>query len=103
MKKPIAVLVAVGLLSFTALAAESGADLYKQKCQSCHGADGTPNPAMAKSMGLKDLKSDDVQKQSDADLKTTVSKGKAKMPAFSGKLTDPQIDEVVKYVRSLKK
>jgi cytochrome c6 len=103
MKKFIAVLMIVGLMSLSGFAAESGADLYKAKCQMCHGADGTPSASMAKSMGLKDLKSDDVQKQSDADLKTAVSKGKGKMTGFAGKLTDPQIDEVVKYVRSLKK
>jgi cytochrome c6 len=103
LKKLVAVLVTVGIMSLAGFAADSGADLYKQKCQMCHGADGTPSPAMAKSMGLKDLKSDDVQKQSDADLKNTVSKGKGKMTGFAGKLTDPQIDELVKYVRSLKK
>ncbi len=103
MKKLIAGIVVMGLISLSGFAAESGADLYKAKCQMCHGADGTPSAAMAKSMGLKDLKSADVQKLSDADLKTTVSKGKGKMTGFAGKLTDPQIDEVVKYVRSLKK
>ncbi|HET9697003.1 MAG TPA: cytochrome c [Terriglobales bacterium] len=103
MKKLIAGIVVVGLMSLSGFAADSGADLYKGKCQMCHGADGTPSAAMAKSMGLKDLKSDDVQKQSDADLKATVAKGKGKMTGFAGKLTDPQIDEVVKYVRSLKK
>ena len=92
----------ISLCSLTAFAADSGADIYKSKCQSCHGANGTPNPAMAKSMGLKDLKSADVQKQSDADLKTAVAKGKGKMTGFAGKLTDDQIAEVVKYVKSLK-
>lgn len=103
MKKFIAGIVVVGLMSLSGFAAESGAELYKAKCQMCHGADGTPSAAMAKSMGLKDLKSDEVQKQSDADLKNAVSKGKGKMTGFAGKLTDAQIDEVVKYVRSLKK
>jgi cytochrome c6 len=92
----------LGLVSLTGFA-ETGADIYKAKCQMCHGADGTPPPAMAKSMGIKDLKSDDVQKQSDADLKAVVEKGKGKMTGFAGKLTPAQIDEVVKYVRSLKK
>ena len=103
MKNVVAVLMIVGLMSLSGFAADSGADLYKSKCQMCHGADGTPSPAMAKSMGIKDLKSPEVQKQSDAELKTIVSKGKEKMTCFAGKLTDAQIDEVVKYVRSLKK
>lgn len=103
MKKLFAVFVIVGMMSLSGFAADAGADLYKAKCQMCHGADGTPSAAMAKSMGLKDLKSPEVQKMSDAELKTVVEKGKGKMTGFSGKLTDAQIDEVVKYVRSLKK
>lgn len=102
MKKFAAVVLVLGCMSLTSFA-ESGADTYKAKCQMCHGADGTPPAAMAKSMGIKDLKSDDIQKQSDAELKTVVEKGKGKMPGFAGKLTPAQIDDVVKYVKSLKK
>jgi len=67
------------------------------------GADGTGNTQMGKSMGLKDLGSADVQKQSDADLTAVVSKGKGKMPAYGGKLSDEDISALVKYVRTLKK
>jgi mono/diheme cytochrome c family protein len=102
MKKLAAIVLLFGLMSLPTFA-ESGADTYAVKCKMCHGADGTPPAAMAKSMGIKDLKSDDIQKQSDADLKMVVEKGKGKMPAFAGKLTPAQIDDVVKYVRSLKK
>jgi mono/diheme cytochrome c family protein len=103
MKKIAAIVTLLGLMSLMSFAADTGADVYKGKCQMCHGADGAPSAAMAKSMGIRDLKSPEVQKQSDAELKTLVEKGKGKMPAFSGKLTPAQIDEVVKYVRSLKK
>src|SRR3954447_25844462 len=102
MKKIAAIVMLLGIMSAMSFA-QAGADTYKAKCQMCHGADGAPPAAMAKSMGIKDLKSDDVQKQSDADVKATVEKGKGKMPGFTGKLTPAQIDEVVKYVRSLKK
>jgi cytochrome c6 len=102
MKKVAGIMVLLGLFSLVAFA-DGGADLYKAKCQSCHGANGTPNPAMAKSMGMKDLGSADVQGKSDADLKTAIDKGKGKMPAFAGKITDEQQAELVKYVRSLKK
>lgn len=102
MKKAVAIVMLLGLMSLTGFA-QTGADTYKAKCQMCHGADGTPPAAMAKSMGIKDLKSDDIQKMSDADLKAVVEKGKNKMTGFAGKLTPAQIDDVVKYVRSLKK
>lgn len=103
MRKITAVLLFIGLTSLVGMAADSGADVYKSKCAMCHGADGTPPAAMAKSMGIKDLKSDEVQKQSDADLKTIVEKGKGKMSGFAGKLTPEQINDVVKYLRTLKK
>lgn len=103
MKNLIALLSFVGIVSLSMFAADAGADTYKAKCQMCHGPAGVPSAGMAKSMNLKDLGSADVQKQSDAELKTIVEKGKGKMTGFAGKLTPEQIDDVVKYVRSLKK
>lgn len=76
--------------------AQSGADTYKTKCAMCHGPDGKKeNPGM----GVKALTSPDIQAKSEADLITSVSKGKGKMPAYAGKLTDDQIKQVVAYVR----
>jgi mono/diheme cytochrome c family protein len=83
-------------------AAQSAADIYKSKCQSCHGPGGVPSEGMAKAMGLKPLGSSDVQSQSDADLTAAIANGKGKMPAFKGKLTDAQIKELVGYIRTLK-
>ena len=40
---------------------------------------------------------------SDADLTNVISDGKGKMTGFKGKLTDAQISDVVKHVRTLKK
>jgi cytochrome c6 len=40
---------------------------------------------------------------SDADLAAAISNGKPpKMPAFKGKLTDDQIKDLAKYIRTLK-
>jgi cytochrome c6 len=102
MKKIAAIVMLLGLMG-TMSFAQTAAETYKSKCQLCHGADGTPPAAMAKSMGIKDMKSDDIQKMSDADLKGAIEKGKGKMPAFAGKLTPAQIDDLVKHIRSLKK
>ena len=33
--------------------AQDGAAIYKAKCQMCHGATGTPSPAMASAMKIK--------------------------------------------------
>ena len=87
------------MLSGTAFA-QSAADLYKSKCAACHGADGSKEmPAM----GVKPLTGSDVQKKSDAELTEVIAKGKGKMPAFAGKITDDQIKSLVAYVRTLKK
>ncbi len=83
--------------------AEGGADTYKAKCAACHGASGAGDTTMGKNLKIRDLGSADVQKQSDADLDTIITKGKGKMPAYDGKLTKEQIDGLVKYIRTLKK
>ena len=92
----------MGLALFAGSAfADAGADVYKAKCAMCHGADGAG--AMAKKMGSQDLNSPEVQKMSDQELTTIVSNGKGKMTGFKGKLTDAQISDVVKHLRTLKK
>jgi len=71
---------------------------FKAKCAACHGADGKGKEMMK----TRDLGSADVQKQTDADLTTIITKGKGKMPAY-GSLTPDQVKDLVTYIRSLKK
>ena len=83
--------------------ATAGKAAYDKSCKSCHGADGTANPAIAKMMKveIKDLKSADVQAMSDDDLKKIITQGQGKMkpmPALSGAAAD-----IVAYVRTWKK
>src|SRR5919109_2381825 len=99
----MAVLMFALLFATSSFAADTGADLYKAKCASCHGASGAGDTAIGKNLKLKDLSSAEVQKQSDAELATIVEKGKKPMPAYEGKLTKDQIQELVKYIRTLKK
>ena len=80
-------------------ASEPAAALFQQNCARCHGPGGkgiasehTPNftdPSVVRA-----LSTDDVTR--------TIRNGKAgsQMPAFSGKLTDSQIDSLAGYVRS---
>jgi mono/diheme cytochrome c family protein len=91
----VAVLIALSTATFAATAAEN----YKAKCAACHGADGKGNAAMK----TKDLASDDVQKMSDADLSGVIAKGKKPMPGYEGKLSADEINDIVKWIRSLKK
>lgn len=96
------VLIALALTWSVPMFAD-GAALYKSKCAMCHGADGSGNTPVGKSLKVKDLASPDVQKQSDADLVKTISGGKGKMPAFNGKLSADELKAVVEFIRGLKK
>jgi len=100
--KAILTVLATALMFSTWSFADSGADTFKAKCAMCHGADGKGDTGMGKSLKLRDLGSADVQSQSDADLTNIITNGKGKMPKYDGKLTKDQIDEVVKFLRTLK-
>jgi len=83
---------------------KAGQTVYTKSCKACHGPDGTANPAIAKMMkvDMKDLGSADVQALSDDDIKKIVAGGKGKMKPVTS-VSGTALDEVVAYVRSLKK
>jgi cytochrome c6 len=107
MKKMIccySALTAVILMAGAASFAQSpGEATYKAKCQSCHGAEGTPNPGIAKAMGVKPANDPSVTSISESQMIADTTNGKGKMPAFKGKLTDAEIKDSVTYFRSLGK
>jgi cytochrome c553 len=79
-------------LRLAPLRAQDAAALYKSKCAACRGADGSGNVPTGKTLGVTDLTSGDLQKQTDAQLTDSIANGKGKkMPAYKGKLTDDQI------------
>jgi cytochrome c6 len=85
--------------STAASAADAGAALYKSKCASCHGADGSGNTTVGKSLKVRDLRAADVQKLTDAELAKVTSDGKGKMPAYGKKLSADQIKSLVATIR----
>ncbi len=96
------------VLSFAAAAASlqaadaaAGKAAYDKSCKGCHGPDGTPSAGMAKAMGLKDLKSAEVQAASDADLQKIITDGKGKMKPVSA--ASAAAPDIVAYLRSIKK
>ena len=95
--------VTVASIATTAFAQDSGADTYKAKCAMCHAADGSGSTPAGKSMKVPPFSSPDLIKASDGDLIASTKNGKGKMPAYSGKLTDPQIKDVIAYIRTLQK
>lgn len=93
----------VALLFSTYIFAETGAEIYKTRCSACHGANGAGDTMLGKNMKLRSLASPEVQQESDEDLIRITSKGRNKMPSYERKLSKEQIEDVVKYIRSLKK
>lgn len=97
-------LAAVGITAAWGADAKAGQSVYDRSCKSCHGADGTANPAIVKMMKVEiaDLKSSEVQSMSDAQLKAVIAEGKGKMKPIRS-VTGADADNVVAYIRSLKK
>jgi mono/diheme cytochrome c family protein len=91
------------LLGLPARAEETGENLFKGKCGMCHGPDGAGKTMMGEKLKISDLRSADVQKKTDADLKAIIIKGKDKMPAYETKLNKEQIDKLVAHIRDLAK
>lgn len=82
----------------------AGKAAYEKSCKSCHGPDGSGNPAIAKmfKVEMRPLGSKEVQAKTEPELKTVITKGTGKMPAVSG-VTDAQAADVAAFLRTLKK
>ena len=80
--------------------AAAGKTVFAAKCKTCHGADGTPSAGMAKAMGIKPMSDPAIQGKSDADLKTSISKGFGKMKAQA--VAGADLDNVVAAIRTMK-
>ncbi len=87
----------IAVCSSPAVAQDSAAT-FKAKCAMCHGPDGKGGK-----MGTRDFASPEVKAETDAQLTDIITKGKGKMPSYSGKLSDADIKGMVAYVRSLAK
>src|SRR6266511_135474 len=93
MNKKVVSMIAFALVSLPLSAlASDGAATYKAKCAGCHAADGSGNTSTGKSMKVRDLRSPDVQKQTDKELFTLTADGKGKMPAYKAKLSEAEIN-----------
>ena len=101
-RSQVALAVAISLGSAVGFAQSTGEATYKAKCQSCHGAAGTPSPAMAKMMSIKASSDPDIKKLTADQMFESVKNGKGKMQPFKDKLSDQEIKDSVAYFRTLK-
>ena len=104
MKKLVsAILLAMAALTFLwgapAMAgdAASGASVFSANCAACHaGGRNVVNPQ--KTLQKGDLET--YSMNTEEAIITQVKNGKSAMPAFAGRLTDKQIEDVAAYVLS---
>jgi cytochrome c6 len=88
----------------TSLPGAEAASVYNGKCAGCHGRDGRAKSAHARHEHARDLSAAEWQDSvSDERIYNSISNGKGKMPGFKKKLSDAQIDELVSYVRRLRR
>ena len=79
------------------------ASTFRLRCSSCHGANGAGDTPVGKSLKAADLRSPEVQKQSDVELAQVIAEGRKNMPSFSNSLTQDQIRDLVAHIRKLAK
>jgi len=95
------VLAAVLTVASSVCFAQDGGALYKSKCQMCHGATGTPSPAMAKMMGIKPVSDPAMAGLSADQVAAAVKNGKGKMKPIAG-LSDAEVKAVSSFFKTLK-
>ncbi len=96
-------------LSSFAFAADSlpqpGQKIFLAKCAQCHGKDGKGLPNMAKVLKVEpaiiNLTQNAAVTMTDDQIAATVTNGNKKMPKFKAKLTPAEIQETIKYLRTL--
>ena len=81
----------------------AGKEVFTKKCASCHGAAGEGKDTIAKMMKveMRNLGSKEVQAKSDAALSKNIKEGNGKMKPMT--VTDKELQDVVAYLRTLKK
>ena len=82
----------------------SAGQVYARHCASCHGRDGRAKGLKARAKGARNLTDGEWQDRvSDERIFNSINNGKGKMPGFGKKLSEAEVDSLVKYVRGLKK
>ncbi|RMG01419.1 MAG: cytochrome c [Acidobacteria bacterium] len=82
---------------------KDAAQLFKMHCAKCHGSDGKARNFRGKLLKARDLTDKKWQeKVSDQDITDAIKEGPGSMPSFENKLSEDQINSLVRYIRNLK-
>ncbi len=74
---------------------------YTKNCEPCHGPQGVGGLVKVEDKQIKvaSLKADHAIKHTDEQLAKTITNGEEAMPAFKDKLSQAEIQDIVKFVR----
>ena len=92
-------------LGYAATAAEN----WENSCAKCHAADGSGSTKIGKKLKLKDYSDAKVQAAlKDEEMVKAINDGvtdagKEKMKGFKGELSDPEVKDLVAFIRKLQK
>jgi mono/diheme cytochrome c family protein len=102
--KAVLALAGGAAIALAAGDAKAGAEIYAKSCKSCHGADGTPNAAIAKMMkvDMKHLGDPAVQALGEAKWTEIITSGMGKMKAVKT-VSGNQVADVIAFAKTLKK
>jgi cytochrome c6 len=96
-------LAALPLIMLPLSAQDTAASLYKAKCALCHAPDGSGSGPVGTQLSIPNLRLRQAQAQTSDQWIQITEDGKAKMPAYKGRLSDDQIRQLVTYLRELTK
>jgi mono/diheme cytochrome c family protein len=83
---------------------ERGASAFQRTCASCHGSDGRGTRPPGFKTPPRDLTDPELQERlSDAMMKETIRFGKGQMPNFGVALPARDVDDLVAYLRTLRR
>lgn len=89
-------------MSTAVFAQNDAASIYKSKCAVCHGADGNGATGIGHMDGTRNFHAQLVANESDKVWFDITKDGKNKMPAYGASLSNDQIHDLVKFIRTLK-
>ncbi len=76
--------------------------VFAKDCQSCHGADGKGGPVKLEDgtrLKVPSLREGHALRHPDSDFRKQIVEGGDGMPAFKDKLSQQQIDDLIKFIR----
>ncbi len=109
-KKTVSAIFATAVLTLSlpalmtpsnAVAVQSVKSLYASKCAVCHGNDGSANTAKGKELKVRNFRSEEFKKMSDAKAMEVLMKGKGKMEGYEKTLGKEKLEQLLAYCREL--